>query len=88
MSFASKFTSILSSENLGIGGLFANTHWCPSPTTRSSNPSISTRGAQSHAEFRIAKNHAVVSKLIAKLLAEHARIDYSGKMVGFVDDFS
>jgi len=40
-----------------------------------------------YAEFRTAKNHAVVSKLIAKLLAEHARIDNTGKMVIFVDDF-
>ena len=89
MSFASKFTSVIMSKNVGIVGtlLSSNSYWCPSSSTPSSNPSVSARSVQIHVEFRITKNHAVVSELITKLLAEHARIDQGNITVDFVDDF-
>ena len=89
-SFSSKFTSVLMSKNIRIAGtdLSPNTYWCPSSTTTSnSNPNVSTRSVQTHVEFRITKNHAIASELIAKLLAEYARIDQGNVTVDFVDDF-
>ena len=50
---------------------------CPLTGVQAPRPRAATPVFQPHVESRITKNHAVISELIAKLRAEHARIDQS-----------